>query len=305
MVTPRFSPTAFLRSFDHAKCANEQAPLPCWSERVLWKSLPGLHDFIRLEVYNKREISTEGAGFGKLYDHDAVVAGFIITSQSETVSATTPASVKFLDLQASFSTESIREIDLSSKVYVTFACGNERLREDGLTSVTALAHDKDSAIKGYVCSWDDEVQLLMGSSLTQESSLPHDYVFLRVNAVQHGPNGHTFIESVGGSVLSIPQLLETMDSVPRDHNGETLVEFEEQLLSGGALCGSISGKVCISSCTQHEPQYSNNLASESDRIPIHEDHESNDKSTMQRSRTSSLKAVSKGLRSIMFGKKKK
>lgn len=308
-VTPRFSPTAFLHSFDADKCISTESPLPCWSERVLWKSLPELRDRVSLELYDKREVALDGSGATR-YNHDALVAGFVVCSDtSEPPVKSQWASVTFASLQATFLAEAPLNVAAGADLCVSFNVASES--GDGQQTTTALLTGLEDPGTQKSVSWDDEITIRLGDPAAV-SAVKH--VFVRVYAVSPSPDGGAEQTLIAGCVLSERKLAQEPLTDSTLGDDETVVDIEEPLVSAGVLCGWLHGRGTLQQ-DPSQPAANLSMAPIVSKTPSGIDYEPAQDTSVDESpsassatpssRKASFRSVSKGLKSIVFGRKKK
>lgn len=269
---------------------------------MLWKSLPGRQDSLRLELYNKREISDER--LAKIYDHDAVVAGFLMIPRDVggRGPAPAPTSALFLQLQAILSSDTTQELALGIEMYASFSIESGSSREEPRTSLAYLAEDEVSSPVKFV-SWNDEIKLPLACTQERSWDKEYDHIFVHVYAILNTSNGDKSHVLIGGCPISIRQLVDTLESSPKEHDSDNSIEVEERLVCAGSMRGWLRTKISVTRETE-DSWVQRAAASEGHHTQLRENNAASDGSTTK-PRASSLRAVSKGLRSIVFGRKKK
>lgn len=296
MVTPRFSPTAFLHSFEKTKTVGEDAPPPCWSERVLWKSLPGVEDLLSLELYNKRDVVCD-EGNGRVYDHDAIVAGFVVTSALKLESQSARAScMSVLSLHATLLPKPTQQVLAGTELFVSFTVQNDETDDELRTSLSTLGAEAPVLDNQKCVGWYDNVKIPLTSS-SKAGMKASDHVFVRINAIRRSPSGDTTHVPVGGCVLSVRKLVGDPTSPSTTQDGDLSLGIDERLISAGYHCGWLRGRISLTLETRDDSTRSEirQACGEGDEIS----------GAGQKTRTPTFKSVSKGLRSIMFRKRKK
>ena len=207
-VTPRFPPTSFLRGFDGSE------ELPCWRERLLWKSLPGVRDDLKLELFDKRETPLR---------RDAVVGAFSLRRRNVPLgSHVVGDAVAVTALETAVLRDAVDDDKTNADVVVSgswLAYPSEAVR----TTSTNLAPKGPSQL---TASWsdddDDDIRLPCQSRVTTT-----DHVFVDVFA------DGAFL---GGCALSLAILLENAAD-------DDSVDIEEPLVRAGVLTGFIYARI--------------------------------------------------------------
>lgn len=276
---------------------------------MLWKSLPEMRDRVRLELYDKREVALDGSGATR-YDHDALVAGFVVSSDpAEPPVKSQWTSVTFASLQATFLAEAPLNVAAGADLCVSFNVASES--GDCQQTTTALLTGLDDPGTQKSVAWDDEITIPLGEPAAA-GVIKH--VFVRVYAVSPSLDGDTEQKLIAGCVLSERQLGQEPLTDSNLGDDETVVDIEEPLVSAGVLCGWLHGRGTLQ---QDLAQSAPNLTEEPivsktpsgiDYEPAHDtshDESPSASSATPSSRKASFRSMSKGLKSIVFGRKKK
>jgi len=231
---PRCAPTAHLRT----------GGAPCWRERVLWRSAPGLADRVRLELHASRDLGDRGFG------RDAVVAAFSLSPPTR-APRPRPVEIAFPLLKVSLRLEasSLPELQAAAKgvgpllVSVDASTGAAS-SPPPRTADRALAADAESLDEAppepAACArWtaQDDAKLDALRTLADPDD-DADHVTVRVLRRVWREDKKAFDD---GGVLIGAARLSGRALARRILRSEAAVDFEEPLLLRGVAVGTLHG----------------------------------------------------------------
>lgn len=236
-ATPRFAPTAGLAAFDGAAYRADGADgAPRWSERVLWTSLPGLRDRLRLELHDARPTGGE---------RDAVVAAFSASPPPRRPGRPDPVDVGFANLRATLHLDGVETLDdaraAAAALGPCYVAVGDGAPDDGrprATSAKAFVEDAESLEPPPEPSaralWDDDDPLLARVVARADPDDDAHHLIFRV-LERDEP------ELVAAAILPGRALAQRL----LDAGPDGLVDFEEPLLLHGTLRGVLRGTAVL------------------------------------------------------------